>query len=357
MSLGTYSLRTIKDIGKLSKDGILVFDIDENKITYCNNALGRMLDVQANEIKESGWNRLFRMLKDDADLAATSFVQLKTKGSIRDVELRIDGLHTRYISVDAYLLTKANVIVAFVKDITKSKEHMNYIVEFGARKNTVLDMISHNLSGPLNLTNNLLDVIDQVNRRQHLAGIDNAARLIRENTQQCIDVINSFLKEEHLLSPEIAVEMKRFDVLAKIDIIVERYRQFARQKRIKVLSESRELFVTGDDVKFFQVINNIISNAIKFTDDKGKITIEVTDCESRFSVSVKDNGIGIPEYLQPHLFKKNTPAGRPGLRGESSIGMGLYIVSKLVDLMKGSITFESEENKGTTFMVEFPKNA
>ena len=74
-----------------------------------------------------------------------------------------------------------------------------------------------------------------------------------------------------------------------------------------------------------------------------------------FSVSVKDNGIGVHEYLRPYLFKKNTPAGRPGLRGDKSTGMGLYIVKKLVDLMNGSISFESEQNEGSIFAVQFPK--
>lgn len=83
---------------------------------------------------------------------------------------------------------------------------------------------------------------------------------------------------------------------------------------------------------------------------------EVADQLSSLNISVSDNEIGIPEYLHPHLFKKNTPAGRPGLRGEKSIRMGLYIVKKLVNLMNGSISFDSEENKGSTFMVEFPKS-
>jgi two-component system sensor histidine kinase VicK len=325
-----YSFRAIKDIGKLSRDGVLVFDVTDEKIIYCNKALGRILSRTVEEIENAGWHELRDMLKEDTHFLELYCDELVKKGKIADVEIRLAGENERYLSVDAYFIAKANVVISLVKDITDSKEHLNYIVEFGARKNTILDMISHNLSGPLNLTNNLLDVIDQVNRSQQYKRIDQPARLIRENTQQCIDIINSFLREEHLMSPKIAVESNRFDVMAKIGVIVQRYRQFADAKRIRIVSKEEELFVTGDDVKFFQVVNNLISNAIKFTDSKGKIIIEVTDKTSSFCVCVKDNGIGIPEHLQPHVFKKNTPAGRPGLRGEHSIGMGLYIVKNLL---------------------------
>ena len=96
-------------------------------------------------------------------------------------------------------------------------------------------------------------------------------------------------------------------------------------------------------------------NAVKFTEDNGKIIIELTEGPASYSISIKDNGIGIPEYLHRHLFEKNTPASRTGLRGEKSIGMGLYIVRKLIALMNGTIAFESIENEGSTFTVEFPK--
>lgn len=85
-------------------------------------------------------------------------------------------------------------------------------------------MVSHNLSGPLNLTNNLLDVVDQASKARQYMRIEEPVRLIRENTQHCIDLINSFLKEEHLVSPEISVGDNRFDAVAKVKVVVERFR-------------------------------------------------------------------------------------------------------------------------------------
>jgi two-component system sensor histidine kinase VicK len=351
-----YRLKTLKDIGKISSDGILAFDLAANSVCYNNKALAGILEISATDLKKAGTNALRKALKDDDEFLKGRFDELMEKSKIMNLELRIDADSEKYISCDAYFISKSNMIIAFVKDITLAKQHLNYIAEFGARKNTILDMVVHNLSGPLNITNNLLDIIDQVSRDQRYKKIDSHTRLIRENTQHCIEQINAFMKEEHFTSPDIPRESNRFDAVAKITIIVERFKQFAPSKQIKFTSPAKELFVTGDDVKFFQIVNNLISNAIKFTDEKGRILIKVSDEKDTFSVSVSDNGIGIPDYLQPFLFTKNSPAGRQGLRGEKSLGMGLYVVKKLVDLMKGSIRFESEENKGSTFIVEFPKS-
>src|SRR5687768_6075793 len=351
-----YSLQTLKELGDLSEDGVIVYDLEERKIKYCNSGLYKIFDISPQALKAKGVELLRSAIKDNDEFLTDQVNEIKQKSKVSGVEMRVAAKEEKYVVCDAYYIRQSNLITAFIKDVSKSKLQFNYVVEFGARKDTILDMISHNLSGPLNLTNNLLDLVDQLSRDQHLGKIGQYSRLIRENTQNCIDIINSFLKHEHFTSEHIAVEANRFDVLAKIKIIVEHFCQFAPKKDIQIISEHKELFVTGDDVKFFQIVNNLLSNAVKFTEDNGKIIINLTEGPTSYSISIKDNGIGIPEYFHQHLFEKNTPASRTGLRGEKSIGMGLYIVRKLITLMNGTITFESVENEGSTFTVEFPKN-
>jgi two-component system sensor histidine kinase VicK len=351
-----YSLRTIRDIGRISGDGVLVYNLLEEKVTYCNTSLARIFELSKDEITGHAPGVIRKLVKDDDGYLKAVIEQLISKSSVTNVELRVEAEKDRYISCDAYLIGRAENIVVFVKDVTRSKQHTTYISEFGARKDAILDMVAHNLSGPLNLTNNLLDLVDQLNKKQQYKTVDNHTRLIRENTQHCIDIINSFLREEHLASEGISVESNRYDVISKIRIVIERLAKFHADKKFRIIAGSDELYVTGDDVKFFQVIHNLLSNSIKFTKPNGEITVEVVDYGDGFTAVVSDNGIGIPEFLQPHIFKKNTPAGRPGLQGEKSIGMGLYIVKKLVDLMKGALSFESHEGQGTTFRITLPKN-
>lgn len=354
MKPASYSLAAIKELGKLTPDGILVFRLAEQEVVFINKSLSRILEVSGKDLKARGVELLREVFQEEYNYLVEKYRELQEKSKVLNVEFHLTGLK-KYISCDGYVINKGTMLLLIVKDVTAAKEHSDYIIEFGAKKDTILDMVAHNLSGPLNITTSLLDLVDQSSRTQEYRKIDNFTRLIRENTQQCIDIINSFIREEHFVSKEIAVEAKRFDVIAKIRVIVERLLQFSPAKRITLISDHDDLFITGDDVKFFQVVHNLLSNSIKFTEDDGQIEVRVVEVGNSVRIAIEDDGIGIPEGLHAHIFKKNTPAGRPGLRGEKSIGMGLYIVRKLVHLMKGEIGFESAEGKGAVFIIQIPK--
>ncbi len=104
-----------------------------------------------------------------------------------------------------------------------------------------------------------------------------------------------------------------------------------------------------------QVINNLISNALKFTPEGGSITVNVEESDRSVLISVADTGIGIPKKYHATLFDKFSQARRTGLKGQHSTGLGMSIIKTIVDWHQGKIWFNSEENKGTTFYVELPK--
>jgi two-component system sensor histidine kinase VicK len=352
----TFSIESIRDIGRIATNGICVYDFTRSGFLYFNDAFTAILNSSRDALEKATCNVIEPLVADDVEYVEQNLQELRTNSKLQDIEFRLrsEGGY-KFVNVDAFLLDENNYLVVFIKDVTAAKQHFDYIVEFGARKDALLDMIAHNLSGPLNLTNNLLDAIDVSNKNLQSNRISEYSRLIRESTHQCVEIINSFLKEEHSESARVFVKNSLFDVVAKVKIVVERMKQFHTDKQFKIVSKHKELMVSADDVKFFQIVHNLLSNSVKFTPSKGTITVIINDYEHFFEVVVEDTGIGIPEFLQPHLFQRNTPASREGLKGEKSVGMGLYIISKLVTMMAGSISFESEENKGSTFLVRFPK--
>lgn len=352
-----YSLQAIEEVGAMSEDGWLLYDLVNRKMIYCNTALSQITGATEDMLTNNTEDFLRSVLACSEDYLTNRFQQFITTGKINDVEVKIGPKDkATFISVDAFILRDKTVVLAIVKDITNNKVHQNYIVEFGARKDALLDMVAHNLSGPLNLTTNLLNAVDQVNKGEDSRKIDRYTRAIRENTQHCIEIINSFLEEEHFESERVIVKNNLFDVLVKTRVVLSRLRPFNEDKALKLVCSKEELMMNGDDVKFFQVIHNLLSNAVKFTATGGSITVEIFDLETLCRVKISDNGIGIPEFMQPYMFDRYTRASREGLKGEKSIGMGLYIVKKLTELMHGTLTFESKEHEGTTFILELPKD-
>jgi len=102
-------------------------------------------------------------------------------------------------------------------------------------------------------------------------------------------------------------------------------------------------------------INNLISNALKFTPDGGNIDLFVKENKEDIIISITDNGIGIPAKYHTTLFDKFSKARRPGLKGEPSTGLGMSIIKTIIEWHGGQIWFDSEENKGTTFYIRLPR--
>ena len=118
------------------------------------------------------------------------------------------------------------------------------------------------------------------------------------------------------------------------------------------------LVLNIDRKKMELVLSNLITNALKFTNAGGQIHVTLTpkggDSISGLEIEVKDNGIGIPESIKPHLFERFGPQRRKGTFSEPSIGLGLSLVKHCLDALGGHIDVESAENNGSTFKALIP---
>ena len=126
-----------------------------------------------------------------------------------------------------------------------------------------------------------------------------------------------------------------------------------QQLFVKIVEQ--DLYVRMNRDAFGRAIGNLISNSIKFTESEGEIHIRVMrEGEHNVIIKVSDQGIGIPEEIRTHLFDRFSKAGRNGLRGETSFGLGLYISNVIIKLHGGNITLDTEQSVGTTFIIRLP---
>jgi two-component system sensor histidine kinase VicK len=182
-------------------------------------------------------------------------------------------------------------------------------------------------------------------------------RIIREICQRNVNLILSLTQGEYLSSTEVEIDMERLDVVAEVKNVMDNYQKAQGNiaKVFQLTSSHPSIYGEVDSAKFLAIINNLISNAIKFTKENGHIHVHLEEKEDILLITVKDNGVGIPAKYHLVLFDKFTKARRPGLKGEESVGLGMSIIKRIVEMHQGKIWFETEENKGTTFFVEFPK--
>jgi two-component system sensor histidine kinase VicK len=346
----------IQRIGKLSSDGVFIYHYKEGRFLFYNAALVKILEINKKLLNEDPSLILKCFIEQDREYIKLQFAELLQREFLEEVQLRlVQNKYEKILSCSCYLTADKAKVIGFVKDISKPKQHEDYLINYGAKKDAILDMVSQRLSTPLNLSKFTVDLIEKAVREKKYDKLNSHIQIIREVTGDCIEFIGDFMKEEHMVSPGIHLKTNRFDALSKIFIVLEKLRESNSDKQFKIQTKSKHIFMNGDEVKFFQIIHNILSNAIKFTHPNGKIETIIKNYRSRLEVTIKDDGIGIPESLQPYIFDKNTRAARLGLKGEKSNGIGLYVSSKLTELLGGKITFESKENKGTKFTLVLPK--
>ncbi|MEP7263342.1 MAG: hypothetical protein ABI772_02525, partial [Bacteroidota bacterium] len=158
-------LQAIRKLGELSNDGVFIYNIIDNKLIYINKNFSDVFKVTGKTYDEQADLIYASMLTEDSTWLHARYEELVEKGSLGDAEFRLkfdDGL-THHFSCDAFLITDGDV-VGIVKDVTQLKEHENYIVEYTAKKDAFLDMITHNLSGPLVISLDILKWMQQPGR-------------------------------------------------------------------------------------------------------------------------------------------------------------------------------------------------
>jgi two-component system sensor histidine kinase VicK len=264
----------------------------------------------------------------------------------------------KWISLHAYLIVKDKkkyAIAGFIEDITIQKENEENSSKFSIKKNSVLEILAHDLTGPIGVMQNIASLIKEQAKDNVL--INEYTMLIEHICKRNIAMIRDLIQTEYLASSEIEITLERIDLVYKTNLIMHEYRRSEKKlaKTFRLTSSSDKIFAEVDEIKYAQVINNLIGNAIKFTPDGGSISVDIKEQQDSILITVKDNGIGIPQQLQPFLFDRFTKARRPGLKGEECTGLGMSITKKMVELLKGKIGFESKEHQGTTFFIEIPQ--
>lgn len=348
-------IEIIKQLGQTLQDGLIIYGMDAKEIVYANEPGTTMLEISEGDGAEQILNAWRKVLIQDRAYLSAQLTLLTQDGTSKSAEFGIAaGDHSRkYYHVTGCLIQQKTLLILFLRDITHSKQHEDYLVEFGVKKNTLLDTLTHNLSGSLSLTRNLAA---QAFRHTDSATdeLKTLIGLMRENNEGSLKIVEDFLLFEHQKSPRIQIKTSRIDVVEKVGFIYEQLQYSYPGRRFEFITDRDELHITTDEVKLLQVMNNLVANAIKFSPEASVIRLSIAADAEFVNIAVIDQGIGIPDQLKPLIFLPQSQTGRAGLQGERSHGKGLMICKHLIELLNGNIWFKSTELKGSTFYVQLP---
>jgi signal transduction histidine kinase len=226
------------------------------------------------------------------------------------------------------------------------------LYDLARTKEELLDILAHDLKGPIGTISNFTQILEEVNIKERRECV----QYIQDASGRMLDLIQDVLKISSLESHQNDLEKERINLRDFVIHIQKSFELNASLKEIQLnaILPDEPLFISAHDGNLWQIFNNLINNALKFTPEGKSITIECKKLDNQAQILIKDTGIGIPADKLPVLFQKFTPARRKGLKGEKSTGLGLFIVKKLVELHQGQITVSSTLGKGTQFEIVLP---
>jgi signal transduction histidine kinase len=226
------------------------------------------------------------------------------------------------------------------------------LVEIDTLKDEFVSSVSHELRTPLTSISGYVELLleDEPDdeKRGYLAIVD-------RNAQRLLGLVSDLLFTARLQDGRLELAHEEVDLNQLVLQAVESARPRAESSGIELAVEIDEVApVLGEQVRLAQLLDNLVSNAIKFTPQGGEVTVRLTGADSLARIEVSDSGIGIPEQEREKLFERFFRSQTALERQIQGTGLGLYISKAIVEAHGGRIGVHSTEGLGTTFIVELP---
>ncbi|MES2427146.1 MAG: HAMP domain-containing sensor histidine kinase [Bacteroidota bacterium] len=216
-------------------------------------------------------------------------------------------------------------------------------------KNEILGIVAHDLRNPLTAIRTIATLM----KSDVTMNADNQDNLemIQSSCDRATSIINDLIESANNENDNVfdieQVEINQY----LLKIVDDWVKNTTGQANILYYGTGYPIYTRINMEKMHRVMDNLISNAIKFSGESDRVEIRLRDTEGEVYIDVKDFGLGIPKQLLPFIFDRFSRASRKGIRGEESVGLGLSIVKQIIEKHGGNIEVNSTEQQGTTFTI------
>ncbi len=248
----------------------------------------------------------------------------------------------------AYKLAQKSIHES-MEELRKAKEVAE---EMNRLKSNFLANMSHEIRTPIN---GILGISQVIEMETTSAEIKGYVQLQQQSGKRLLNTITSILNLSRLEAQKEQLELRPVDLPKLLKEVISPLEELARKKNLSfdLTVSDTKLFCISDEHMLYQVINNIVGNAIKFT-DRGGIRIVVAKQEAKALIQVSDTGIGMAEDFLPRMFNPFEQESGGRNRNYEGTGLGLSISKKYVDLFGGDIKVRSVKGQGSTFSILLP---
>ncbi len=242
------------------------------------------------------------------------------------------------------------------KALKKVEELNENLQRMNEEKNTFMALVAHDLKNPLNAILGYAQLVklnpEQFEQDDYIDMFDDIDISARNMTE----LITNYLEFTTIEAGKMKLTMKEVNLSRSAKNVVDSFRARANAKGILLDFKSAlpEIKILADNNAIIQILDNLVSNAIKFSPSGKKVILSIAENKDRVTCEVRDFGPGISKKDMPKLFKKFSRLTARPTAGESSTGLGLSIAKKLTEEMNGTIRCESVEGEGASFIIEFP---
>lgn len=341
-------------------DGIYGLDL-EGRTTFVNPAAAEMLGYEVRELVGRIMHRLIQHHRSDGQsypFQDSAVYRAMSEGGTEhvfndEILWRKNG-ESFPVEYRATPIRKNNRVIGAVvtfSDITERKA-------IDRMKSEFVSVVSHELRTPLTSIRGALGLLVSMKNTKLPGQTVELISIAHRNSERLLFLINDLLDMEKIASGKAQFEMKVQPLFPIIEQAMINNRSYADQYGVHyILSRSAEdIFVKTDSDRLAQVLNNLLSNATKFSPRGGNVEIEVDRKSAMVRVSVTDCGSGIPEEFRDRIFQKFSQADSSDTRQKGGTGLGLAISKSLIEKMGGEIGFTSTRDQGTTFFFLIPEH-
>lgn len=373
VEINNKNMEILKYVLSGTADGFWEWDISKNKIGL-SETFYELTGLAKDKLNYNSANLARLIHYDDLrDFINTIINCYKNKSSYFKHELRIRNIKGEWvwllvngapINKDAASGRILKMVGIFnnINESKKLKRDLEEKINFEKLRNDFFANLSHEFRTPLNVILGGIQ-LEELYIHNDFEDTDNVfpkyKKVVKGMKQNCfrlLRLVNNLIDTTKIDAGFYNIELENCDLISLLNNIVLSVQDYVRKQNLSIeyISNTSNLITACDPEKIERIMLNLISNAIKFTQKGGKITVDAKKSDTKVIITVEDTGIGISEDKISDIFNRFVQVNRSLIKSQEGSGIGLSLVKSLVELHGGTISVESELNKGSKFIFYIP---